>query len=83
MPVRLVRRHDRLMVTISISPEAYAAIGATLQKDRGPMLDRTARAAISSHSIELCSTGFARCAGPGESYSDVILRIAGRDGASN
>jgi hypothetical protein len=64
------------VVTISISPEAYAAIGATLPKgsraDARPdgkggylvTLDRT----VLDRLREL--------RGPGESYSDVILRLA-------
>lgn len=68
------------MVTISITAEAYAAIRPTLPKgvraepglvDEGGGFRITLDRHILDRLAELC--------GPGESYSDVIVRLAGSD----
>jgi predicted CopG family antitoxin len=65
------------MVTISINAEAYEAILATLPK--GERRPRTKLAADGGFRITLERAAVDRLAalrGPGESYSDVILRLA-------
>ena len=66
------------MVTISITAEAYAAIRATVPKGvrAEPRLDEGGgfKITLDRHTLDR----LAALRGPGESYSDVILRLAGR-----
>jgi hypothetical protein len=67
------------MVRIAISVEAFEAIAwafpvSSVGYEAGP----TSRASAPSRWNRSGSTGSARCE-PGESYSDVILRIAGQE----
>jgi hypothetical protein len=64
------------MLTISISAAALASIAATLPKGSKAEARPEARAPIWSRSIATCSTDLRSLRGPGESYSDVILRLA-------
>ena len=69
------------MVRIAISPAAFDAICATLPTSVGyePQLSEKGERLIWLEAAMVDRLGAMR--GPGESYSDVILRIAGREGA--
>jgi predicted CopG family antitoxin len=64
------------MVTISITAEAYAAMRATLPKGvrSKPRLDEGSgfKITLDRHTLDRLKA----LRGPGESYSDVILRLA-------
>jgi hypothetical protein len=63
------------MISIAITPEAFEAIRATyLDLADAPPTGPTASSGYGS--IPILSTGSAGCARQGESYSDVILRLA-------
>jgi hypothetical protein len=77
--MRDFRDHRRRLVTISISAEALAAIAATLpegrEAERRP--DGKGGFFITLPHDVLNKLNYVR--GPGESYSDVILRLAVRN----
>jgi hypothetical protein len=68
------------MVTISITREAFAAIEATLSKGSKAEARPVGKGGLFVVIDRRTGDRLGRLRGPGESYSDVILRIAKADG---
>jgi len=68
------------MVTISITREAFAAIEATLSKGSKAEARPVGKGGLFVVLDRRTVDRLGRLRGPGESYSDVILRIAKADG---
>ena len=65
------------MIRITITAAAYAAIAATLPKGIGAEPERVADGRVWVWLPPAIVNALAGARGPGESYSDVILRAAG------